>query len=90
MILPPPKWDDLGRKNYRTEENKNVPGVGDTRDEYKAFERQGGAGACWAKSSAGLVFVAHDDLQYHPDKTAYKDRQVRQVVCVAPLKVPRM
>ena len=89
-ILAPPEWDEMGQKNHAVElrsyEERGVTG----NISCPSSRQQGGAGACWAKSSAGLVFVAHDDLQYRPDKAAYKHREVRQVVRVAPLKVPRL
>ena len=90
VILAPPEWDEMGQKNHALERKNNAERTDDGLIMHPSSQRQGGAGACWAKTSAGLVFVAHDDPRYRPDKVAYKHREVRQVVRVAPLKVPRL
>ena len=88
VLLAPPKWDKSGNLSHEeTMKGMKENGVDGIQ---RASKRQGGAGACWAEQSAGLVFVAHDDLAYRPDKSVYKNREIRQVVRVAPLKVPRI
>ena len=82
-LLAPPTWDATASVHH----HESVKGRPDHFVVPK--QRQGGAGACWASSSAGLVFVAHNEARYKLDKAAHKNHDVRCVVRVAPLRVPR-
>jgi hypothetical protein len=82
-LVAPPKWDSLASTHH----HESIKKRGDHFHIPK--QKQGGAGACWASTSAGLIFVAHDEHQYKLDKSAHRDREIRSVVRVAPLRVPR-
>ena len=80
-LCAPPVWDKVASTNHHESSKK--------RGEHFVVpkQKQGGAGACWASSSAGLIFVAQNEHQYKLDKL--DTREVRSVVRVAPLRVPR-
>jgi len=80
-VCAPPVWDKVASTNHHESSKK--------RGEHFVVpkQKQGGAGACWASTSAGLIFVAHNEHQYKLDKL--DTREVRSVVRVAPLRVPR-
>jgi hypothetical protein len=82
-LIAPPKWDSTASVDH-SETTKRRPNHFSVPE-----QRQGGAGACWASSSAGLIFVAHNESQYKLDKSAHRNHDVRSVVRVAPLRVPR-
>ena len=82
-IVAPPIWDATASVHHH-ETIKGRP-----KHVVAPTQSQGGAGACWASTSAGLVFVAHNESDYQVDKAVYKNHNVRSVVRVAPLRVPR-
>ena len=81
--VAPPTWDTTAYKHHAEHQGH------DASTALPPQPAQGGAGACWAATSAGLVFVAHDDKAYQPDASVYRHTDIRQVVRVAPVKVPR-
>jgi hypothetical protein len=83
QLVAPPTWDATSLTNH----HESIKERGDHFLVPK--QAQGGAGACWASTSAGLIFVTHDELDYKVNKAAYRNRQVRSIVRVAPLRVPR-
>ena len=83
QLVAPPIWDITSHTNH----HESIKKRGDHFVVPK--QKQGGAGACWASTSAGLIFVAHDEIGYKVDKSAYRNQQVRSIVRVAPLRVPR-